>query len=303
MDDLAVLRHFNRIYTQRVGVLEDSFLGMGRPLSVSRLLYEIGAVDSIAVAVLREMLGMDSGQLARTLRRLEREGLVTTTPDPADRRRRIVRLTGAGREVWQEMEARSDLKASELLTPLTPHQRRRLHDALETADLLVRAATVEFCEVPVDDPRARTAQHAYFAELHERMGYQDPGPEPVTPGAVHLVACSDGQPVAHGELRPEPTIPDAGELKRLWVHRDWRGAGLGSRTLRRLETLARDSGYARLYLDTNSALAEAVSLYDHLGYRRVDRYNDNPDAELFFCKDLIGSRDSGPGADTTAALT
>ncbi|WP_201270116.1 hypothetical protein [Acidipropionibacterium jensenii] len=42
MDDLAVLRHFNRIYTQRVGVLEDSFLGMGRPLSVSRLLYEMG---------------------------------------------------------------------------------------------------------------------------------------------------------------------------------------------------------------------------------------------------------------------
>jgi ribosomal protein S18 acetylase RimI-like enzyme len=56
--------------------------------------------------------------------------------------------------------------------------------------------------------------------------------------------------------------------------------------LRHLETLARDRGCAQLYLDTNSALAEAVALYDHLGYRRIERYNDNPDAELFFCKDL-----------------
>jgi hypothetical protein len=66
--------------------------------------------------------------------------------------------------------------------------------------------------------------------------------------------------------------------------------------LRHLETLARDRGWAQLYLDTNSALAEAVALYDHLGYRRIERYNDNPDAELFFCKDLALTAPA-PGID------
>src|SRR5436190_562541 len=36
------LRRFNRTWTQRVGVLEESFLGTGRPLGVSRLLFEAG---------------------------------------------------------------------------------------------------------------------------------------------------------------------------------------------------------------------------------------------------------------------
>ena len=43
MDDVVVtLRRFNRSYTQRIGVLDDSFLGSGRPLGPSRLLFEIG---------------------------------------------------------------------------------------------------------------------------------------------------------------------------------------------------------------------------------------------------------------------
>ena len=38
-----VLRRFNRSYTQRIGVLDESYLDTGRPLGPSRLLFEIGA--------------------------------------------------------------------------------------------------------------------------------------------------------------------------------------------------------------------------------------------------------------------
>ena len=68
MSTTAVLRRFNRTYTQRIGVLEESFLGTGRPLAVSRLLFEIGTAPATAQA-LRERLGLDSGYLSRLLRR------------------------------------------------------------------------------------------------------------------------------------------------------------------------------------------------------------------------------------------
>jgi hypothetical protein len=38
----AIVRSFNRSYTQRIEALEESFLGMGMPLSHERLLFEIG---------------------------------------------------------------------------------------------------------------------------------------------------------------------------------------------------------------------------------------------------------------------
>ena len=41
-DAISVVRRFNRSYTQRIGALEDSFLGTGMPLGPARLLFEIG---------------------------------------------------------------------------------------------------------------------------------------------------------------------------------------------------------------------------------------------------------------------
>ncbi len=72
----------------------------------------------------------------------------------------------------------------------------------------------------------------------------------------------------------------------MWVHDDWRGAGLGSRLLRHLEDQARALGHDIVRLDTNAALTEAISMYQRAGYRAIGRYNDNPWATHFFEKRL-----------------
>jgi ribosomal protein S18 acetylase RimI-like enzyme len=72
----------------------------------------------------------------------------------------------------------------------------------------------------------------------------------------------------------------------MWVDGRWRGAGLGARMLRHLEALAHDRGFARIVLDTNDALVEAIAMYERAGYRRIDRYNDNPYAKAWFEKHL-----------------
>ena len=64
------VRRFNRVVTQHVGALEDSYLRRGRPLGQARLLHEIGS-DGIDVRALRERLKLDSGYLSRLLRSLE----------------------------------------------------------------------------------------------------------------------------------------------------------------------------------------------------------------------------------------
>ena len=109
------------------------------------------------------------------------------------------------------------------------------------------------------------------------------------------MATSDGEPVACGGVR---TLSDGeddgdrgaaggvGEIKRMWVHPGWRGAGLGSRLLRHLEGVSRDLGHREVRLDTNGALTEAVAMYERADYRRIGRYNDNPYAEHFFAKRL-----------------
>jgi DNA-binding MarR family transcriptional regulator len=288
-DPVDVVRRFNRSYTQRIGALDDSFLGLGMPLGPVRLLFEIGTAPATAQA-LRERLGLDSGYLSRLLRRLEKDGLIRVVPDPGDRRRRQVSLTAAGEERWKELERRSDERARLLTDPLTERQRQRLARALSEADLLVRAATVRFEQVDPASPAARDVVGRYFAEIGRRFGFDAAGESDkdmkllVPPSGVFAVALSDGEPVACGGL--QAIAPGVAELKRMWVHDDWRGAGLGSRLLRHLEDQARALGHRRVRLDTNGALTEAIGMYQRSGYRTIERYNDNPWATHFFEKDL-----------------
>jgi DNA-binding MarR family transcriptional regulator/GNAT superfamily N-acetyltransferase len=299
-DPVAVVRRFNRSYTQRIGVLDDSFLGTGMPLGLARLLFEIGVAPAttqgpLTSQTLRERLGLDSGYLSRLLRRLEEEGLINVIPDPGDRRRRQVSLTEAGRERWKELERRSDDQARLIVDPLTERQRERLARALSEADLLVRAATVRFEPVDPASPAARDVVGRYFAEIGRRFGF-DPSGETekdalllAPPTGVFVVALSDGEPVACGGLQAIAPLVDGQsvvELKRMWVRDDWRGAGLGSRLLRHLEDRARALGHGTARLDTHAALTEAIGMYQRAGYRAIGRYSDNPWATHFFEKRL-----------------
>jgi DNA-binding MarR family transcriptional regulator/predicted N-acetyltransferase YhbS len=284
-----VLRRFNRTYTQRIGALDESFLGTGRPLGPSRLLFEIGDAGA-TVRELRDRLGLDSGYLSRLLRSLEADDLVAVRPDPDDRRRRRVTLTRRGRAAWRRLDDRSEELAQRLVAPLSDRQRTRLVDALATADLLVRAATVRLEEVSPTDARAVEAMAAYFAEIGRRFGFepgdawQQDAASMATPDGFFVVATSDGEPVACGGVQ---RLPDgAAEIKRMWVHDGWRGAGLGARLLRHLEDRARERGHAVVRLDTNDTLTEAIAMYERAGYRAVARYNDNPWARCWFEKDL-----------------
>jgi GNAT superfamily N-acetyltransferase len=160
------------------------------------------------------------------------------------------------------------------------------------ADLRARAAALTFEQVDPASSLARDAVGRYFAEIGRRFGF-DPSDEPdkdarllVPPAGAFIVVVSGGIPVACGGLYTIAT--GIGELKRMWVHDDWRGAGLGSRLLRHLEGISRDFGHHALRLDTNGALTEAITMYQRAGYRPIGRYNDNPWATHFFEKPLTG---------------
>jgi DNA-binding MarR family transcriptional regulator/GNAT superfamily N-acetyltransferase len=272
--------------TQRVGALDDHYLARDRPLGEARLLWEVGAAGE-DVRTLRTRLELDSGYVSRLLRRLEREGLVRTEVDPDDARRRLVSLTADGRLARQDLDDRSEQLARDLVAPLSDGQRSRLADALDSADRLLRAATTRIAPGDPTSAPAHTALTSYYDELARRFddGF-DPGEESLDafrpPDGVLLLAVSDGKPVACGGLQrlDERTA----EIKRMWVHEDWRGAGLGGRMLRALEHAAVDRGHAVVRLDTNSVLTDAVAMYRRAGYTDIDRYNDNPYAHHWFEK-------------------
>ena len=97
------VRSFNRTVTERVGALNDRFLGLDRPVGEARLLWEIGP-GGAEIRDLRIRLSLDSAYLSRLLRSLERQRLVEIVEHSRDRRVRRAMLTDAGRTERAELD-------------------------------------------------------------------------------------------------------------------------------------------------------------------------------------------------------
>jgi len=290
-DDVAQVRRFNRMVTQRAGALDDHFLGRDRPLGESRLLYEIGP-DGADLRDLRRRLGLDPGYVSRLLRVLEKQGLVRLSPGAGDQRVRRARQTAAGRREVAEMNRRSDEAAAALLSSLPPAQRARLVAAMAEVHRLLQLAGLQIEQVDPASQSARECVGRYFDELSRRFerGFDPASSLPtedrdfVPPRGAFLVASADGESVACGAVKT--IAPGVGYLKRMWVADTVRGLGLGRRMLEALERQAGELGLTTLRLETNQALEEAIRLYRSAGYREIEAFNSEPYAHHWFEKRL-----------------
>ena len=289
MDQIEIVRDFNRYYTRRLGVLTDHYLGLDRPWSESRLLFEIG--DAADLRDLRGRLGLDSGYLSRLLRSLEEQGLVTVRPHPGDGRVRVASLTPAGAAARAELDSRARESVGSLLGRLTSAQRDRLVAAQEQVRRLLRMASVEIALIPDSSDIARWCLRQYAGELDARFpsGYSEsallrPG-ELASTGGEFLVA-SEEPDSAVGCGIWQVLSPGVAEIRHVWIDPDCRGLGLGRRLLSELESRAGARGYRTLRLGTNRALPEAAALYRSSGYGEIPPYSDAEYNELNFEKVL-----------------
>src|SRR5215472_13800463 len=148
MSQIERVRNFNRTMTERVGVLNDHYLGRNHPLGEARLLWEMGELG-VEVRELRRRLGLDSAYVSRLLRSLEAQGLIVVEASSNDGRVRMVHLTRVGLRERSELDHRADAFARSLLEPLSENQRVKLVAAMEQVERLLIASMVT---IAIADP-------------------------------------------------------------------------------------------------------------------------------------------------------
>ena len=290
LDSIARLRRFNRIVTREIGVLDTSYLGRGRPLGVARVL-QLVMPSGTDLADIRATLDLDTGLLSRILRGLEEEGLIHVTTHPDDRRRRIATLTAKGAAEKSAYEALGHSLAAEVLA----RAGTRAGELVAAMDLIASVMLrdqVMLRDADPDDPAATYLIGSYYQFLIDnipgvtRTQFSLPLSDVAKlrpPHGALLIAWSDDMPVGTASFRP--LEPGVAEVKRLWVDPMARGQGLARRLMQALESRARDMGYSRMKLDTNSALVEAVALYRAMGWTETAPYSDPP-ADTWLSKPL-----------------
>jgi GNAT superfamily N-acetyltransferase len=104
-------------------------------------------------------------------------------------------------------------------------------------------------------------EQADYAILGDPVGYI------IAPGGSVFMVCADGQAIGCCAL--VFVEPGVYEVAKMAVAEQYRGHGIGRRLLAYVIEQARASGATLLTLATNDSLANAIHLYESLGFRHL----------------------------------
>jgi DNA-binding MarR family transcriptional regulator/GNAT superfamily N-acetyltransferase len=309
-DRVDAVRRFNRFYTQHIGVLNEGLLDSPLSLAQGRVLYEIAHRDRPAASEIGDALGLDPGYLSRILRDFDRRGLVTTARADGDRRRRLLALTAAGRRMIATLDARARKQVASFLDPRSSADQARLLGAMETIHgLLAPAGSTGNPGAEAPGPRARRdsrgtespaprRQEAWTLRPHRPgdMGWivhrqgvlytQEYGWDEHFEAMVARITAdfidrfdparercwiAERHGVIVGSVFVVRHTKTTAKLRLLYVEPDARGLGIGKRLVDECVNFAREAGYRRMTLWTNSILDAARHLYERAGFERVGR--------------------------------
>jgi DNA-binding MarR family transcriptional regulator/N-acetylglutamate synthase-like GNAT family acetyltransferase len=302
---IEAVRGFNRFYTRRIGVLQEGLLATPWSLTQSRLLWELAHREAVTGSELARELELDPGYLSRLLRGFKEKGLVAGTRDPDDARHLRLRITAKGRRAFAPLDTRSRAEIGALLDRLDDAGQRRLLEAMAQIEQLLDGAAAPRAEPWLLRPH-RAGDIGWAIGRHGALYAQEYGwdlgfealvaqiaarflerfdaareacwiaeRERGNVGCVFLVQARD-------EASDAP-LEGVAQLRLLLVEPSARGLGIGARLVDECERFARQAGYRRIVLWTNSVLVAARGIYAKAGYRLL-----RSEPHHSFGHDLVG---------------
>lgn len=299
--EIAAFRRFNRLYTRFIGTLQEGLLDTAYSLSEARVLYELATRRQPFAKEIAQELGMDAGYLSRILSKFQSAGLLKRAASLEDGRQTQLTLTKEGRAAFRNLNVRSDQQARSMLGALEPASRSNLirsmgtiEDVLSTTAEAKKTATKPFTlrsHRPGDmgwvvhregalyaqeygwDERFEALAARVVADFIDRF---DPACERC------WIAERDGESLGHIFLVKHPEQPGVAKLRLLLVEPSARGMGLGHALVAECVRFAREAGYWKITLWTQSILTAAHRIYQQAGFRLV-----HEEPHHSFGKDLI----------------
>jgi DNA-binding MarR family transcriptional regulator/GNAT superfamily N-acetyltransferase len=276
---VAATRNFNRFYTKQIGMLHKSYLKSPFSLTEVRVLYEIGHRNGPTATTIAKELGLDPGYLSRILMNFKRRNLIDRKPATNDSRQTRLSLTRRGRSAFDPLEHAANREVSSMLAPLTNPEQERLIESMQVIQQLLDSGSAprtpyllrphrpgdmgwvihrhgvlyaqeygwdERFEAEVAEIAAKFIQH--FDPKRERCWIAEQNGAIV--GSIFLVRKSD-------------TIA---KLRLFLVEPSARGLGIGHRLVTECIRFARQAGYRKITLWTQSVLLAARHIYEKHGF-------------------------------------
>jgi DNA-binding MarR family transcriptional regulator/N-acetylglutamate synthase-like GNAT family acetyltransferase len=280
---VAAVREFNRFYTQRIGVLAEAYLKSPFSLTEARVIYELAQHDATTATDVCKELGLDAGYLSRILRGLKKRGQIETKPSDTDRRLCLLKLTAQGQQSFAFLDSHSQNEIKALLNRMPTEDRNRLVAAMQTIQHLIdpnsrsRAGYLLRPHRPGD---MGWVVHRHGALYTEEYGWDEHFEALIADIVAKFIRHFDPQRercwIAEREGENVGSVflvkksRQVAKLRLLLVDPKARGMGIGTRLVEECLRFARQAGYRKITLWTNSILIAARKIYEKAGFEMIE---------------------------------
>ena len=281
MPDTTAVRRFNRFYTRQIGILHPNYLESTFSLGQVRILYEIAHRDRPTAGAIAKDLDVDPGYLSRMLSEFEKRGLIAREKESADARRSRLLLTRRGRDAFVPLERAADRQIGALLAKLAPPQRRSLIEAMKSIEAILDPSP---SEIPYLIRNHQPGDMGWIIHRHGALYAQEYGWDERFEAEVAGIAArfikhfdpkrercwiAEKDSAILGCIFLVRKTDRIGKLRLFLVEPSARGLGIGNRLVGECIRFARQAGYRKITLWTQSILLAARHLYTKHGFRRM----------------------------------
>lgn len=283
-DILRTFRADSRTMVRELGFLQDAWAPAGIAHAQVHLLLELADAGQLRPGDLAERLRSDPAVISRGIKALAEKGLLQATPDPTDKRQRLISLTQAGGIVVRGIHQDANSQVRQALAVLDPGSREHVILGMRAyAKALKRSRLQQDLQIrPIragDDP----AVTAIIRQVMPEFGASGPGfalHDAEVDGmfasyqaarSSYLVVVRDGVVLGGGGYAPlEGGDGQTCELRKMYFLPELRGLGVGARLLQAILDAATAEGYATCYLETLEHMSRARRVYEAFGFTRLD---------------------------------
>lgn len=295
-EQVEIVRAFNRIYSQRMGVLGQPQYDSPYSMTEMRVIYEIHQARSTNARDLSLGLGLDGGYLSRILQKLESQDIITKKQSKSDARRREITLTAKGKKIYLDWSDSMNLRIREMLDALGAGERAQLLASLRAASstLSVSQKTQRSLSYrPHQTGDMGLIIHSHAVQFAKDYGWNQEFEALVAERTSEFIRNFDAQKerciVADidGQLVGSVFIVKLSdvmcELRLLFVLPKARGLGVGHDLLSEALRFAKGAGYGKIAMWTESVSVYAARMFTDAGFKLLEK---TPHRR--FGKDLIG---------------
>lgn len=287
------VRSFNRFYTRQIGVLHEHLLESQLSLTEVRILYELAHRPMLTSADLCRELELNAGYVSRVLKGFEKKGLITKTPSASDRRATQLQLTEQGRATYRPLDEAAQCEVVAMLEQLSEPEQHQLVEAMGQVKGLLGDRDSSYL---LRDPQPGDMGwivHRQAVLYAQEYGWNSEYEALIAEIVAKYLRDFDPRwercwiAEKHGRVVGSVFVVREDEttakLRLLYVDPGARGLGIGGRLVDECLRFARQVGYKKMILWTNSVLVDARKIYERAGFELIEE-----EPHHSFGKDLVG---------------